>query len=281
MDRRVFLQSAGAGVGAAVLSEAAQVKPVERKGRLKQSVCRWCYSKIPIEDFAKESARLGLRSIDLPANNELEVIRKYGLTPTMIQGATTIPDGFNRKENHAGIETRFRESVGRAVEFKGPSLIVFSGNRRGMSDEEGLENCVIGLKKVMPMAEDKDLLVCMELLNSKVNHPDYMCDHTKWGVELVKRVGSPKFKLLYDIYHMQIMEGDVIRTIRDNFQYIGHLHTGGNPGRNELDDTQELNYKAIAKAVVDLDFQGYYAHEFIPLRDPLTSLAEATNLCDV
>jgi hydroxypyruvate isomerase len=281
MDRRVFLQSAGAGVGAAVLSEAAQVKPVERKGRLKQSVCRWCYSKIPIEDLAKESARLGLRSIDLPANNELEVIRKYGLTPTMIQGATTIPDGFNRKENHAGIETRFRESVGRAVEFKGPSLIVFSGNRRGMSDEEGLENCVIGLKKVMPMAEDKNLLVCMELLNSKVNHPDYMCDHTKWGVELVKRVGSPKFKLLYDIYHMQIMEGDVIRTIRDNFQYIGHLHTGGNPGRNELDDTQELNYKAIAKAVVDLDFQGYYAHEFIPLRDPLTSLAEATDLCDV
>jgi len=209
------------------------------------------------------------------------VIKKYGLVPTMISGGTTIPDGFNRKENHAGIETRFRDAVNAAVETGAPSLIVFSGNRRGMSDEEGLENCVVGLKKVMPMAEDKGLLVCMELLNSKVDHKDYMCDHTKWGVELVKRVDSPRFKLLYDIYHMQIMEGDVIRTIRDNFQYIGHLHTGGNPGRNELDESQELNYRAIAKAVVDLGFDGYYAHEFIPKRDPLTSLAEATALCDV
>ncbi|MBC8165533.1 MAG: TIM barrel protein [Bryobacteraceae bacterium] len=281
MDRRSFIGSAGVAVSTALLSNAAEVKPVERKGRLKQSVCRWCYSKVPIEDLAKESARLGLKSIDLPANNELETIRKYGLTPTMLGGVTTIPDGFNRKENHAGIEVRLREVVDRAVEFKSPSLIVFSGNRRGMSDDEGLENCAIGLKKVMHIAEEKNLLVCMELLNSKVNHADYMCDRTKWGVDLVKSVGSPKFKLLYDIYHMQIMEGDVIRTIKDNLQYIGHLHTGGNPGRNELDDTQELNYKGIAKAVVDLNFDGYFAHEFIPKRDPLTSLAEATTLCDV
>jgi hydroxypyruvate isomerase len=150
-----------------------------------------------------------------------------------------------------------------------------------MSDEEGLENCLIGLKKVMPMAEDKGLLVCMELLNSKVNHKDYMCDYTKWGVELAKRVGSPQFKLLYDIYHMQIMEGDVIRTLRDNAQYIGHLHTGGNPGRNEIDETQELNYKAITRAAIEMGFTGYMAHEFIPKRDPLTSLAEAVELCDV
>ena len=152
---------------------------------------------------------------------------------------------------------------------------MFSGNRKGMSDEEGLENCVIGVKKVMPMAEDKNMLVCMELLNSKVNHTDYMCDHTKWGVELVKRVGSPNFKLLYDIYHMQIMEGDVIRTMKDNLQYIGHLHTGGNPGRNEIDETQELNYRAISKAIVEMGFKGYMAHEFIPKRDPMTSLGQA------
>ncbi len=222
-----------------------------------------------------------MKSVDLATAAEWPTIQKYGLVPTMISGGTTIPDGFNRKENHAGIETRFRDAVKAAGEVGAPSLIVFSGNRRGMSDEEGLENCVIGLKKVMPMAEDKGLLVCMELLNSKVDHKDYMCDHTRWGVELVKRVDSPHFKLLYDIYHMQIMEGDVIRTIRDNFQYIGHLHTGGNPGRNEIDESQELNYRAIAKSVVDLGFTGYYAHEFIPKRDPLTSLGEATTLCDV
>jgi hydroxypyruvate isomerase len=280
MNRRSFVQTAAAG-SAAVLSAAAQVKPMERKGQLKQSVCRWCYSKIPIEELARESARLGLKSVDLASQAEWPVLKKYGLTPTMIGGGTTIPDGFNRKENHAGIEERFRESVKNAVEFGAPSIIVFSGNRRGMSDEEGLENCVTGLKKVMPIAEDKGILVCMELLNSKVNHADYMCDRTTWGVELTKRVASRQFKLLYDIYHMQIMEGDVIRTMRDNKQYIGHLHTGGNPGRNEIDDTQELNYKAIAKAVVEMGFSGYFAHEFIPKREPLKSLAEAVDLCDV
>ena len=176
----------------------------------------------------------------------------------MIRGATTIPDGFNRKENHAGIETRFRESVkGGRSSSRSPSLIVFSGNRRGMSDEEGSKTVSSALKKVMPMAEDKNLLVCMELLNSKVNHRGlHVRPHEVGRGTGESGSDSPKFKLLYDIYHMQIMEGDVIRTIRDNFQYIGHLHTGGNPGRNELDDTQELNYKAIAKAVVDLGFQG-------------------------
>jgi hydroxypyruvate isomerase len=281
MDRRTFVQSAGLGLGAAVLSEASQVKPVQRKLRIKQSVCRWCYNKVAVEDFAKECARLGVQSVDLADPKEWPVYKKYGLVPTMIGGGTTIPDGFNRKESHAGIAERFKEQVKLAVEHGAPSIIVFSGNRKGMSDEEGLENCVIGVKQVMPMAEDKNLLVCMELLNSKVNHPDYMCDHTKWGVELVKRVGSPNFKLLYDIYHMQIMEGDVIRTMKDNLQYIGHLHTGGNPGRNEIDESQELNYKAISKAVVEMGYKGYMAHEFIPKRDPMTSLAEAMDLCDV
>jgi hydroxypyruvate isomerase len=281
MNRRSFVQTAGAGLSAAVLSAGAQIKPVERKLRLKQSVCRWCYSKIPVEDFAKECARLNVQSVDLADPKEWPVYKKFGLVPTMIGGGTTIPDGFNRKENHEGIAARFRESVARGIENGAPSIIVFSGNRRGMSDEEGLENCLIGLKQVMPMAEDKNLLVCMELLNSKVDHKDYMCDHTKWGVELVKRVGSPNFKLLYDIYHMQIMEGDVIRTLKDNLQYIGHLHTGGNPGRNEIDESQELNYKAISKAVVDMGYKGYMAHEFIPKRDPIASLGQAMDLCDV
>lgn len=275
MNRRSFVLSA------AVMSAAAQVKPVDRKLRLKQSVCRWCYSKIDVEDFAKECARLNVQSVDLADPKEWPVYKKYGLVPTMIGGGTTISDGFNRKENHEGIAARFRESVNRGIENGAPSIIVFSGNRRGMSDEEGLENCVIGLKQVMPLAEDKNLLVCMELLNSKVDHKDYMCDHTKWGVELVKRVDSPNFKLLYDIYHMQIMEGDVIRTLKDNLQYIGHLHTGGNPGRNEIDESQELNYKAISKAVVEMGYKGYMAHEFIPKRDPMVSLGQAMDLCDV
>jgi hydroxypyruvate isomerase len=275
MNRRSFVLSAS------VMSAAAQVKPVDRKLRLKQSVCRWCYSKIAVEDFAKECARLNVQSVDLADPKEWPVYKKYGLVPTMIGGGTTISDGFNRKENHQGIAARFRESVNRGLENGAPSIIVFSGNRRGMSDEEGLENCVIGLKQVMPLAEDKNLLVCMELLNSKVDHKDYMCDHTKWGVELVKRVDSPNFKLLYDIYHMQIMEGDVIRTLKDNLQYIGHLHTGGNPGRNEIDESQELNYKAISKAVVEMGYKGYMAHEFIPKRDPMVSLGQAMDLCDV
>ena len=275
MNRRSFVLSAS------VMSAAAQVKPVDRKLRLKQSVCRWCYSKIDVEDFAKECARLNVQSVDLADPKEWPVYKKYGLVPTMIGGGTTISDGFNRKENHEGIAARFRDSVNRGIENGAPSIIVFSGNRRGMSDEEGLENCVIGLKQVMPLAQDKNLLVCMELLNSKVDHKDYMCDHTKWGVELVKRVDSPNFKLLYDIYHMQIMEGDVIRTLKDNLQYIGHLHTGGNPGRNEIDESQELNYKAISKAVVEMGYKGYMAHEFIPKRDPMVSLGQAMDLCDV
>jgi hydroxypyruvate isomerase len=258
-----------------------EVDTVGRKSRLKQSVCRWCYRGVPIEDFARECAKLGLQSVDLAPEFEWPALQKHNLLPTMIKGATTIVDGFNRIENHAGIEQRFREVVKQAAEWGAPSVIVFSGNRNGTSDGEGLDNCVLGLRKVMPAAEDAGLLVCMELLNSKLDHPGYMCDHTNWGVELVKRVGSPHFRLLYDIYHMQIMEGDVIRTIRENARYIGHLHTAGNPGRHEIDDTQELNYRAIAKAVADTGFAGYLAHEFTPTRHWLTSLREAIELCDV
>jgi hydroxypyruvate isomerase len=279
MNRREFV-----GAGAAALTAAAALPAMEkvsRKNNIKQSVCRWCYAKTPIEDLCRESARLGIQAIDLLDPKEWEVAQKYGLTLTVTPGPTTIPDGFNDRSKHDAFVAKFKEQVVAAKAAKSPSIIVFSGNRRGMSDTEGADNCVIGLNKIKKIAEDEGILVVMELLNSKVNHKDYMCDKTPWGVDVIKRVNSPNIKLLYDIYHMQIMEGDVIRTIKDNHQYFGHYHTGGNPGRNEIDSSQELNYVAITKAIIDTGFQGHMAHEFIPLRDPLKSLGEAVELCDV
>jgi hydroxypyruvate isomerase len=265
----------------AALSAASQVKSVPRKGRLKQSVCRWCYKDIPLEDLARECKRLGLVGIDLLTPEEWPVARKYGLIPTMGSGACTIPDGINRVENHNAIEARLRDLMGKAKAARVENLIIFSGNRKGMPDEQAWENSVRFLKKVTPQAEDLGINIVMELLNSKVNHPDYQCDRTPWGVELCKRAGSPRFKLLYDIYHMQIMEGDVIATIKANIQYFAHFHTGGVPGRHEIDATQELNYKPIVEAILGTGFQGYFAHEFIPVRSPIQSLDEATTLCDV
>ena len=275
MNRREFLPATALGAAVANTSMSAS------QGRIKQSVCRWCYRNVSTEDLAKESARLGIQAIDLLDQKEWPIAKKYGLVPTIVPGPTTIPNGFNRLENHDEIEKKFKELVEVAAQEKIPSIIVFSGNRRGMSDEQGAENCVIGLNRIKKYAEDKGILVVMELLNSKVDHKDYMCDHTPWGVNVIKQVNSPQVKLLYDIYHMQIMEGDCIRTIRENFQYIGHYHTGGNPGRNEIDETQELNYRAISKAIADLGFQGHMAHEFVPKRDPLKSLGEAVQLCTV
>jgi hydroxypyruvate isomerase len=208
-------------------------------------------------------------------------VRKAGLTLTSVPGPTSIADGLNRKENHDAIEAKFKPMVDAAVAAKANSIIMLSGNRRGMKDEEGAANSIAGLNRIKKYAEDKGILVILELLNSKVNHKDYMCDHTAWGVEVVKAVGSPNVKLLYDIYHMQIMEGDIIRTIRDNIQWIGHFHTGGNPGRNEIDETQEINYPAVARAIADLNYQGYFAHEFTPKRDPLASLKQAVQICTV
>jgi hydroxypyruvate isomerase len=258
-----------------------QAQTAAKKGRLKQGVARWCFSKTSIEDLARESARLGLKGIDLVGPEDWPVVKKYGLVPSMVTGGGTIPDGLNRKENHAKIDQQLRENIGRAADAGLPNVIVFSGNRRGLPDDQGLENCVIGLNLVKSMAEDKGVTICLELLNSKVDHKDYQCDRTSWGAEVCRRVDSPRVKLLYDVYHMQIMEGDVIRTIRENIKYIGHFHTGGNPGRHEIDATQELNYRAIAQAIADLNFTGYFCHEFTPLRDPLKSLADAAAICDV
>ena len=250
-------------------------------GRLKQSAARWCYAKISIDDLCRQAAEMGLSGIDLVEPEDWPTLRKYGLVPAMTAGKATIPNGFNRKENHERLEKELQERIKLAAEAKAPNVIAFSGNRRGLPDDEGKENCIIGLRRVTKIAEDAGVTICLELLNSKVNHKDYQCDHTAWGVDVMKGVDSPRVKLLYDIYHMQIMEGDIIRTIRDNFQYIGHFHTGGVPDRHELDDTQELQWRTIAKAIADLNFQGYFAHEFVPVKDPITSLRQAVALCTV
>jgi len=250
-------------------------------GRLKQSAARWCYSKISIEDLSRQAAEIGLVALDLIDEKDWPVLKKYGLVPAMVNGSATIPVGWNRKENHDRLDKEMQENIAKAAAAKLPNVITFSGNRSGMSDDEGKANCIAGLNRVKRYAEDAGVTICLELLNSKVDHKDYMCDHTAWGVDVVQAVESPRVKLLYDIYHMQIMEGDVIRTIRANIQHIGHFHTGGVPGRHELDENQELHWRTVAQAIADLKFEGYFAHEFVPTRDPMTSLKQAFTLCTV
>jgi hydroxypyruvate isomerase len=281
VDRRTALQALGTGaLAAAVYSTAAADDRPAVKGRIKQSACWWCYKKLPLDKLAAELKKIGYQSIELLVPDEFPAVKAAGLTCAILGGAS-IPDGLNRKENHTKIEEHLREFIDFAAKEGIPNVICMSGNRKGMPDDVGLENCVIGLKRVVGYAEEKKVTLCMEGLNSKVNHKDYMYDKTAWGVDLCKRVGSERFKLLYDIYHMQIMEGDVIRTIKENAQYIGHYHTGGNPGRHEIDETQELNYTAISKAIAETGFKGFMAQEFIPVRDMLASLNQAFKICDV
>ena len=280
--RRAALQAAASfGVLSAATKAGLAAEKARADGRLNQSVCKWCYRDMDLEDLCEHAAKMGIVSVELLTKDQWPTLEKYGLTCAVGNGICRIPDGTNRVENHASIERNARDLIDAAVKAGVPNLILFSGNRRGMSDEEAWENSAAVLNRIKAQAEDAGVNVLMELLNSKVNHRDYHCDRTAWGVELMKRVESPRIKLLYDIYHMQIMEGDVIRNIRDNIDYIAHFHTGGNPGRHEIDDTQELNYRAIAKAVADTGFDGYFAHEFIPVRDPMTSLREAVELCTV
>ncbi len=263
---------------ALAVARSGQASP---KGRLKQSTARWCYAKIPVDDLCRQAADIGLSGIDLVEPEDWPTVHKYGLVPTITQGKAKIPDGWNRVESHDRLEQELRERIARSAEAKVPNVITFSGNRKGQPDEEGKANCILGLRRVKQYAEDAGVTICLELLNSRINHPDYQCDHTAWGVDVIKGVGSPRVKLLYDIYHMQIMEGDVVHTIRENIQYIGHFHTGGVPGRHELDDTQELHWRTIAQSVADLKFDGFFAHEFVPMRDPITSLREAVETCTV
>jgi hydroxypyruvate isomerase len=257
------------------------------KGRVHHSVCKWCYPKISLEDLCKSAKEIGLTSIELLGPTEWPVLAKYGLTCAMttapnIDGLGGIPKAWNRVEHHDKLVSIYSTWIPQAAEAGLKSIICFSGNRDGLDDEKGLENCAVGLKRIMALAEKHKVNIVMELLNSKVNHKDYMCDHTAWGVEMCKRVGSERMKLLYDIYHMQIMEGDVIATIRSSHPYIAHYHTGGVPGRNEIDETQELHYPAIIKAILDTGYQGFVGQEFIPKRaDALGSLKQGVQICDV
>jgi len=286
MERREMLAVLGAASAAQVLGGvtplmAESMTPMTTAGRIRQSVCRWCYQAIPLDTLCRDVSAMGFKAIDLLGETEWATLKPYGLTCAVSNGPSTIPVGFNRPDQHDRLVAESERLLPLVAAAGIPQMIVFSGNRGGMSDAEGLANCVTGLKRITPLAEKLGVMVIMELLNSKVDHKDYMCDHTVWGAELVKRVGSPRFKLLYDVYHMQIMEGDVIRTIRDNYAYINHYHTGGVPGRHEIDDAQELHYPTIMKAIAELGFTGFVAQEFIPVREPMVSLREAFTLCNV
>jgi hydroxypyruvate isomerase len=285
LTRRSLLKSSVAGVAAMGLSPLnanTDSAAIARKGRIHQSVSRWCYEHIPLDELSAFAASIGLKGVDLLKPEEYEIPRNHGLICTMgYAGGGDIPNALNRTENHAAIEEAFRTNIPKAAKAGVPNVITFSGNRRGMSDEEGARNTVVGLNRVKKIAEDHGVVVCIELLNSKLNHIDYMCDHTEWGVRVVKEVNSPNVKLLYDIYHMQIMEGDLIATIRQNIQWIGHFHTGGVPGRHELNGTQEVQWDGVMRGIADAGFRGYVAHEFVPTGDPLVSLKQATDLCDV
>jgi len=292
ISRREWIAAAGAlavlgpKAGASATTAPAEAAPAGRtvkKGRLKQSACRWCYRDIPLPALATAVAEMGLTALDLVDESDWPILAEHGLVCSMGWKTSPggIPDGLNDPRNHDAIVNGLIAALPRAQKAGVPNLIAFFGNRKGMADADAIKNCVAGLKRVKQPAEDHGINVCVELLNSKVDHKDYQGDRTSFGVEVVRQLESPRIKLLYDIYHMQIMEGDVIRTIRDNQQWIAHYHTGGVPGRHELDDTQELNWAAVARAIAETGFTGYMAHEFVPTRDPLTSLREAITLCDV
>ncbi len=289
ISRRTFIRNtslvaagtiAGALAGQAPALTVAEVERVVNNGRINQSVSRWCYGKFSLDELCTIAKKMGMNAIDLLGPNDFPTLKKHGMVCSMIS-THSLTKGMNDKKNHAECIARIRSAIDAAAEYGFPNVISFSGNRAGISDDVGIENAVAGLKQIAGYAEQKKVNICLEYLNSKVDHKDYMFDRTSWGVEVCKKVGSDRIKILYDIYHAQIMEGDIIRTIRDNKDYIGHYHTGGNPGRNEIDETQELYYPAIMKAIAETGFKGYVAHEFVPRRDPLESLAYAVRICDV
>jgi hydroxypyruvate isomerase len=261
----------------------AQLAEVKLKGKINHSVCRWCYGSISLDDLCKSAKQMGIQSIELVGPDEWPTLKKYGLTSALPWGAGKgIEKGFNDPQYHEELIKSYEETIPKVAAAGFKQIICFSGNRNGMNDEQGLKNAAVGLKRLMPIAEKHKVTMVMELLNSKVDHKDYMCDHTAWGVDLAKAIGSDRFKLLYDIYHMQIMEGNVIANIRQYKDYISHYHTGGVPGRNEIDNTQELNYPAIMKAIVETGYKGFVAQEFIPKReDKLASLKQGVEICDV
>ena len=291
MTRRKFIRSAALAAAATpLLPKVAHAQPAANtklKGNINHSVCRWCYGKVKLEDLCAAGKEMGLVAIDLLQPNEFETIKKYGLVCSMVSNPTIdglggITKAWNRVEHHDKLVQAYSQQLQATADAGYERLICFSGNREGLDDEKGLANCAEGLKKILPVAEKLKVTLCMELLNSKRNHKDYQCDHVAWGSELVKRLSSERFKLLYDIFHMQIMDGDVCDTITENHQYFDHYHTGGVPGRAEIDDTQELNYPRIMQAIVATGHKGYVAQEFVPKRpDVIASLRQGVQICDV
>jgi hydroxypyruvate isomerase len=286
--KQVLTGSAAIATGAVVPSTilaSVKNKTVTEplKGNIQHSACRWCYDSIPTATLAKNFKQLGMVGMDLVGPSEWKILKENNLISTMCNGAEiSLTEGFNTLQYHDKLVKNYIEHIHYVADAGYTNLICFSGNRKGMDDETGLKNCVTGLKKIMAVAEKRGVMIQMELLNSRVDHKDYMCDRSSWGVELCKRLGSPNFKLLFDIYHMQIDEGDIIHSIQTNHQYYGHYHTGGVPGRNEIDERQELYYPAIMRAILQTGFKGYVAQEFIPAdKDPMVSLAAAIKICDV
>ena len=284
LSRRSALAAAGSLAAAATVARAdhhEEPKADAKQGRLQQSVCKWCFRDMSLEELCGHAKALGMVGIDLiDPGPDFETLKKHGLVCTMAS-AHGLQDGLCEPKFHADCLKKLEASIEATAAEGWRNVITFSGNARGIDPAVGMDNCVAALGKIVPLAEEKNVTVCMELLNSKVNHPDYMCDNSKWGVELVDRVGSDRFKLLYDIYHMQISEGDIIRTIKDHHAAFAHYHTAGNPGRHELSDDQELQYAPIARAIADTGFDGYFAHEFIPAGDPVAGLTQAVTLCTV
>lgn len=285
MNRRTAVKNALFGVGTLTLGQslAATEAATPAAATTNHSACKWCYSGIPLEELCERGKDLGLKSIELTTVKEWPVLKRYGLTCAMgTLEAFSIENGWNDPANHERLTKAYTEAIKDAADHGIPSLIVMSGNRRRLSDYEGMVNCARGLRPLVKLAEEAGITLQMELLNSKVNHPDYMCDRTEWGVALAEMIGSERFKLLYDIYHMQIMEGDVIATIEKYQDYIGHYHTGGVPGRNEINESQELNYPAIVRAIHATGFEGYIAQEFIPTyEDKFRALDEGLRICEV
>lgn len=289
-SRRDILKSSAGFAGLGMMGHRFQEADIQAgldlKGKVHHSACRWCYQDIPFEELVINAKKIGLQSIELTGPDEWEILKKHDMTAAIGWGkypdGMNIPNFFNRTKNHDALVGFYEDIIPKAAKAGVKNIITFSGNRDGMSDEDGLINCKKGLQRIMKTAERYDVTISMELLNSKVNHKDYQADTTEWGAALCEMVGSDKFKLLYDIYHMQIMEGDVIATIKKYHQYISHYHTGGVPGRNEIDGTQELNYAAIIRAIYDTGYKGFIGQEFIPARkDKMASLEQAVKICDI
>lgn len=292
VHRRAFLKGAtalatGAGVGLSMQGRAAPEAATYKvtNGRINQSVIHWCFNPMSVEELAANAAKLGMKSVELVGPEHFGTLKKHGLS-CAISGSHGFAKGFAHTDEHEECLTKLRQSIDATAEAGFASVITFSGFRRNLPMEEGMKNMVDGLKKIAGYAEKKKVTLCLEMLNSRVNvtmkgHPDYFCDDIERSVEICKMVGSERVKVLFDIYHVQIMHGDIIKRIEQHAPYIGHYHTAGNPGRNEIDDTQEINYAPIMKAILKTGYKGYVGQEFIPLRDKVASLSQAVQICDV